>query len=183
MSNHFNNPNSTNNPDDPTDNSNNSTNNSNNSTNNSNSSTNDSNNSNNNDDETSNGHEDVEGRSGETYTQSWQEIAETTAKAQRCNIRHNAAEVAKAMIPFETEDEMHAFALALDNALASDGYPAGFRLNEEYESLESYKTGHSSKPLVIPLPYIVWFPCIVVWCKALDLLKHLPICKAAVGSL
>ena len=86
-------------------------------------------------------------------------------------------------MPFENKDEMHAFALALDNALASSEFPAGFRLNEEYESLESYKTGHSSKPLIIPLPYDVWFPRIVVWCKALDLLKHLPICKAAAGSL
>lgn len=100
--------------------------------------------------------------------------------AQNRNVHHDAAEVAKAAIPFENKNEMCAFALALDEALASDSYPAGFRLNEEYESLESYKTGHSSKPLVIPLPYEVWFPRIVVWCKALDLLKRLPVCKAAV---
>ena len=108
---------------------------------------------------------------------------ETIAKAQRCNFCHEAAEVAKTTMPFENEDEMRAFALALDNALASSKFPAGFRLNEEYESLESYKTGCSSKPLIIPLPYDVWFPRIIVWCKVLDLLKRLLICKAAAGSL
>jgi len=115
-------------------------------------------------------------------TVSWGEIAETISRAQKCNIRHEAAEVAKAAMPFGSEDEVHAFSLALDSALSSSEYPAGFGLDEEYEALESYKTGRSSKPLVIPLPYGVWFPRIVVWCKALDLLKRLPLCKAAVVS-
>ena len=114
------------------------------------------------------------------HPQSWQGIAETIARAQKRNIRHDAAEVAKAATPFENEDESQAFALALNEALASSEYPAGFSLNAEYESLESYKTGRSSKPLVIPLPHEVWFPRIIVWCKALDLLKRLPVCKAAV---
>ena len=113
---------------------------------------------------------------------SWQEITETIAKAQRRNIRHDAAEVAKAAVPFENGDEAHAFALALDSVL-SFSYPAGFGLTEEYESLESYRTGHSTKTLTIPLPYDVWFPCIVVWCKALDLLKCLSICKIAATEL
>lgn len=86
-------------------------------------------------------------------------------------------------MPFENGDEAHAFALALDDALSSSSYPAGFGLNEEYESLESYRTGCSTKLLIIPLPYNVWFPRIVVWCKALDLLKCLSICKAAATEL
>jgi len=65
------------------------------------------------------------------------------------------------------------FASALDVALASSDYPNGFRLHEEYEPLESYKTGRSSKPLVISLPHSIWFPRIIVWCKAMDLLKRL----------
>ena len=84
--------------------------------------------------------------------ESWQEIAETITRAQKRNIRHEAAEVARAAMPFESEDEVHAFTLALESTLSSNKYPAGFGLNEEYESLESYKTGRSSKPLVIPLP-------------------------------
>ena len=115
--------------------------------------------------------------------QAWQKISRTIAAAQKRNIRHDAAEVAKSSIPFENGDELQAYTLALDGALASGEYPAGFGLNEEYESVESYKTGRSSKPLIIPLPYEVWFPRIVVWCKALDLLKRLPICKAAAVSL
>jgi len=114
------------------------------------------------------------------HTGSWQAIARVIAASQKCNIRHDAAGVAESSMPFEDEDEVHAYTLALGTALASSEYPAGFGLNEEYESVESYKTGRSLKPLVIPLPYEVWFPRIIVWCKALDLLKRLPVCKAAV---
>ena len=77
---------------------------------------------------------------------------------------------------------MHAYTLALEVELASEEYPAGFGLDEEYESLESYKTGRSTKLLTIPLPYDIWFPRIVVWCKALDLLKRLPLYREAVLS-
>ena len=105
--------------------------------------------------------------------QSWQDVAEIIAGAQKRNIRHDAAEVAKTAVPFKNEDEVQAFASAFNVALASSTYPAGFGLHEEYESLESYKTGRSLKPLVIPLPYEVWFPRIVAWCKAMDLLKRL----------
>ena len=79
--------------------------------------------------------------------------------------------------PFEAEEDQYAFALALGAVLNSDAHSASFHLNEEYESFESYRTGRSVKPLVIPLPYNVWFPWIVVWCKALDLLKRLTLCK------
>jgi hypothetical protein len=111
---------------------------------------------------------------------SWQEIFSVITQQQRHNVRHAAAKVARSAMPFETEDDGHAFALALDSALNSHQYPAGFGLEEEYESLESYRTGRSSKALVIPLPHEVWFPRIIVWCKAVDLLKRLPVCKASV---
>ena len=119
-------------------------------------------------------------RAGDAHTQSWEGIARTIAAAQKRNIRHDAAEVAKSTTPFEDRNDLEAYTLALHAALNSSEYPAGFGLNMEYESLESYKTGRSSKPLTIPLPHEVWFPRIVVWCKALDLLKRLPLCKAAV---
>ena len=106
------------------------------------------------------------------------DIAEIIADAQSHNVRHEAAEVARNSLPLDSEQDLHAFALALEAALDSETYPAGFHLNEEYESFETYKTGRSTKPLVIPLPYRVWFPRIIVWCKALDLLKRFPLCKA-----
>lgn len=109
--------------------------------------------------------------------QSQRDIAEIIAVSQSRNIRHEAAEVAKNSSPFASQDDQYAFALSLSAVLNSEAYPAGFYLNEEYESLESYKTGRSAKPLVIPLPYSVWFPHIIVWCKALDLLKRLTLCK------
>lgn len=119
------------------------------------------------------GGEEVEG----AHTLTWQEIAATIANAQKRNIRHAAAEVAALAIPFENTDELRAYTLALDASLSSCEFPAGFGLNEVYESVESYKTGRSSKSLIIPLPYEVWFPRITVWCKALDLLKRLSICR------
>ena len=114
--------------------------------------------------------------------QTWEEIASTIAGAQKRQIRHEAAEVAISSTPFLNVEELHAYTLALAQSIESQEYPAGFRLNEEYESIESYKTGRSSKPLVIPLPHQIWFPRIIVWCKALDLLKRLLICREATAS-
>ena len=117
--------------------------------------------------------------SGVSHRQAWEEIASTIAGAQKWQIRHEAAEVAMSSTPFLNVEELHAYTLALAQSIQSHEYPAGFGLNEEYESIESYKTGRSSKPLVIPLPHSIWFPRIVVWCKALDLLKRLSICREA----
>ena len=120
-----------------------------------------------------------EGESEVSHAQAWQEIASTIAGAQKRHIRHEAAEVAASATPFLNADELQAYTLALAQGLESHEYPAGFGLTAEYDSVESYKTGRSLKPLVIPLPYEVWFPRIVVWCKALDLLKRLSICRDA----
>lgn len=123
-----------------------------------------------------------EAESETTRIQAWQEIASTIAGAQKRQIRHDAAEVAMSSTPFLDLDELQAYTLALAQSMRSDEYPAGFGLNEEYESIESYKTGRSSKPLTIPLPHGIWFPRIVVWCKAVDLLKRLSICREATVS-
>ena len=72
---------------------------------------------------------------------------------------------------------MYAFTLALEAAMGSGVFPAGFNLNKEYESFEAYKTGRSAKPLIIPLPQSIWFPCIIVWCRSLDLLKRFQMYK------
>ena len=116
------------------------------------------------------------------HIQTWGEIASTIADAQKQQIRHEAAEVALSSTPFLNVEELRAYTLALAQSIESHEHPAGFGLNEEYESIESYKTGRSSKPLVIPLPHSIWFPHIVVWCKAVDLLKRLPICRDATAS-
>ena len=110
-----------------------------------------------------------------------QRIAKVITNAQRCNIRHDAAEVATSAYPFESEDDAHVFLVAFKHALSSGERPAGFGLADEYESLESYTTGRSSKPLSIALPHDIWFPRIVVWCTALDLLKRLSLSKAVVS--
>ena len=125
---------------------------------------------------------DREVESDVAHIQTWEEIASTIADAQKRQIRHKAAEVAMSSTPFLNVEELQAYTLALAQSIESHEYPAGFGLNEEYESIESYKTGRSSKPLVIPLPHSIWFPRIIVWCKAVDLLKCLSICRDATGS-
>lgn len=107
----------------------------------------------------------------------WRDIAHVIAAAQGRNVRHEAAEVARSAIPFIDEDEGEAFRQVLGDALSSEGHPEGFHLNDEYEPSESYRTGRSTRSLVIPLPHEIWFPRITVWCKALDLLKRLELVR------
>ena len=115
--------------------------------------------------------------SGPGSAGSWRDIAQVIAAAQGRNVRHEAAGVAPSTVPPMNTGEGEVFAHALDDALLSEDYPAGFNLNDEYESSESYRTGRSSRPLVIPLPHDIWFPRIVVWCKALDLLMRIETCR------
>lgn len=105
------------------------------------------------------------------------ELAQTILQAQKRHVRHEAAEVADTRSPFNDDDELQMFVHQLAHDLASNSYPSGYNLNDEYESLESYTTGRSTKPLVIPLPYEIWFPRMVVWCKAVDLLNRIQLCK------
>lgn len=99
-------------------------------------------------------------------------------QAQEKQVRHQAAEVADTRLPF-SKAELQMFARQLAEDLAAYCYPSGYSLNEEYEPLESYTTGRSTKQLVIPLPHQIWFPRMVVWCKALDLFNRVQLCKEA----
>lgn len=106
-------------------------------------------------------------------------LAKTISDAQKRQIRHEAAKVADSRSPFDqSELQMFAYQLSLD--LASHSYPAGYNLNNEYDSIESYTTGRSLRPLIIPLPYDIWFPRVVVWCKALDLMDRIQLCKESI---
>lgn len=98
------------------------------------------------------------------------------SEAQKRQIRHEAAKVADSRSPFN-QHELQMFARQLSLDLACHSYPAGYNLNDDYDSIESYVTGRSSRPLVIPLPYEIWFPRVVVWCKALDLMDRIQLCK------
>jgi hypothetical protein len=108
------------------------------------------------------------------------ELAQTVLLAQEKQVRHKAAEVSNTQSPFNEDGELKMFAHQLSRDLASHSYPSGYNLNGEYESLESYTTGRSTKPLVIPLPHELWFPRIVVWCKGVDLLNRIQLCKETV---
>lgn len=108
------------------------------------------------------------------------ELAQVILQAQKRNVRHEATKVAETGSPFNSDDELQMFARQLADDLTSRSFPSGFNLNDEYGSLESYTTGRSAKPLVIPLPYKIWFPRTVVWCKALDLLNRIQLCRETI---
>lgn len=108
------------------------------------------------------------------------ELVQVILQAQKRHVRHEAANVAGTQSPFDNERELQMFARQLACDLTSHSFPSGFNLNSEYESLESYTTGRSMKPLVIPLPHKIWFPRMVVWCKALDLLNRIQLVKETV---
>jgi hypothetical protein len=114
--------------------------------------------------------------------QAQRNIAEIITSAQTRNVRHEAAEVARSTIPFNSEDHM-IFNQATMDAMRRGDYPAGFHLMDEYESFEAYKMGRSAKPLVIALPHDVWFPRILAWCQALDILMRFQMCRELVGTV
>lgn len=121
----------------------------------------------------------LSGKSSRTNDPMESHLTKTISDAQKRQIRHEAAEVADSRSPFDQfELQMFAHQLSLD--LASHSYPAGYNLNDEYDSIESYTTGRSPRPLVIPLPYEIWFPRVVVWCKALDLMERIQTCKESI---
>ena len=69
---------------------------------------------------------------------SQRDIVEVIAGSQARNIRHDAAEVAETSSPFRDRNDHYVFSLALEASLNdSEVYPAGFNLNEEYETSKS----------------------------------------------
>jgi hypothetical protein len=50
--------------------------------------------------------------------------------------------------------------------------PEGFGLNEHYKSIEKFSTGHCRKRLAVSLDFELWYPCILLWCQSLNLLKR-----------
>jgi hypothetical protein len=102
-------------------------------------------------------------------------VIRAIGEGQEKQIRHPPIEVPEATNPFMTEVQQLAFFSALNSLQDEENTLEGFDLNGQYEPTESYKTGRSRKGLRIPLPHSIWFPRIVLWCRAITLLQRLSI--------
>lgn len=91
---------------------------------------------------------------------------------QENQVRHPPAMVPRASCPFESMEDIHLFWDALDIIRARKSIPQGFMLDKLYESTETFSTGRCKNGLTVPLDYEVWYPRILLWCQALDLLKQ-----------
>lgn len=71
----------------------------------------------------------------------WQNIAASWQILHPCACVIISAEVAQASIPFTSCNDREAFLIVLDWTVESGLHPAGFGLEEEWVSIESYITG------------------------------------------
>ncbi|KAJ6518490.1 hypothetical protein DFH09DRAFT_1427334 [Mycena vulgaris] len=98
---------------------------------------------------------------------------------QAQNIRHAPIKVARHSSPFEDE-EVEADFLQLLSAVLSqvDELPENYGVlpeewdDDDYDEIETIRTGTNGKELVVVLPRSDWFPRAVQWAQALDLLNR-----------
>ena len=103
-------------------------------------------------------------------------IARAIGEGQEKQIRHPAVEVPASTNPFMDEVQELSFFHALNILQDRNDIPEGFDIDSRtYEPTEFYTTGQSCKGLRIPLPHAIWFPRILLWCRAITLLKRLSI--------
>lgn len=76
--------------------------------------------------------------------------------------------------PFHNDTELRLFAEALDLVREQGIVPASFGLEEPYHSIETFHTGRCRKGISVPLPHEVWYPRVLLWCQALNILKKFP---------
>ena len=99
-----------------------------------------------------------------------QSLATKVAKGQEAHVRHPPVEAAGSGSPFRSTLELRAFKEALQQTTSNDLRPAYLGLDLPYEPTETFYTGRSKKGLTVPLPYDVWFPRILLWCRSIDLI-------------
>lgn len=114
-------------------------------------------------------YDDVDEPSHETPLEE-QQISQTQGQ----HVRRQPAHVPGAASPFHNEEESQIFFAALDDIQLRQLAPAAFNLDMPYEPSEVYRTGRAKKDILMTLNHEVWFPRILLWCQALDLLKRFP---------
>ncbi|KAJ7261036.1 hypothetical protein C8J57DRAFT_1072144, partial [Mycena rebaudengoi] len=96
------------------------------------------------------------------------------------NIRHNPVKVARHKSPFTSTEHEAAFLEVLHELLASPGDPPedyGVLEDEweedDYPEIEAIRTGTNGKEILVVLPRRDWFPRVVQWARALDLMTRI----------
>ena len=106
-----------------------------------------------------------------------QSVTENISKGQEVHVRHSPVEAARSKPPFRTTLQLEAFQQALQQAMSMDLRPAYLGLDLPYEPSETFYTGRSRKGITVPLPYNVWYPRVLVWCQAIDLVTRIKLCS------
>jgi len=102
-----------------------------------------------------------------------QSMANEISKGQEVHIRHPPVEATRSRSPFRSTLELKAFQQALKQVTSKDLRPAYLGLELSYEPSETFYTGRSRKGITVPLPYDVWYPRILLWCRAIDLVTRI----------
>ena len=101
-----------------------------------------------------------------------QSLTNKVAKGQEAHVRHPPVEAASSRTPFRSSVEFKAFQLALQKTTSDNLRPAYLGLELPYEPAETFYTGRSKNGLTVPLPYDVWYPRILLWCRSIDLVTR-----------
>lgn len=99
------------------------------------------------------------------------------AKGQEVHIRHPPVEAAQRKSPFRSVLELEVFQQALQRVTSEDLRPAYLGLDQPYEPSETFYTGRSRAGITVPLPYDVWYPRILLWCRSVDLVTRIKLCS------
>jgi len=102
-----------------------------------------------------------------------QSITDKITKGQEAHVRHQPVEAAQSKSPFRSNIELEAFQQALQQATSKNLRPAYLGLDLPYAPSETFYAGTSRKAITVPLPYNVWYPRILVWCRAIDLVTRI----------
>lgn len=104
---------------------------------------------------------------------STQSVTDKIAKGQEVHVRHPPVEAAHGKYPFRSVLELEAFQQALEQATSKDLRPAYLGLDLPYEPSETFTTGRSRKGITVPLPCDIWYPRVLRWCRAIDLVTRI----------
>lgn len=102
-----------------------------------------------------------------------QSITSKISKGQEIHVRHPPIEAARCKSPFRSTLELDAFQQALQQVESMDLRPAYLGLDLPYAPSETFCTGRSRGGITVPLPYDVWYPRILLWCQAIDLVTRI----------
>ncbi|KAJ7742003.1 hypothetical protein DFH07DRAFT_870069 [Mycena maculata] len=108
-----------------------------------------------------------------------EELENQIQEDQAQNIRHAPVKVARHHSPFEEREDEAAFLELLDIVITQpDVLPEGYGIlpdeweDEDYDEIETIRTGTNGKELVVVLPRVEWFLRAAKWVQALDLLTR-----------